>query len=166
MSLQEALWALEEAPEELPPQPFAVSVPEWLWAAVQHINPGRVSPLAKLEPCRHCLQPILRAQDGNVGLISEVRVAPRLLTAQWELEELLAGRTTAELWVSQGPRPPMVYTRDQWRIKDSPGTTRRLVVPTHHCGVFSGVELPWEMIYANVYALTRSHAMESDPAPF
>lgn len=163
---QEALWAPQEPPEELPPQPFATELPAWLWASLEWLNPPRVSPLAKLEPCRTCRQPTLRAQDGNVGLIAELRVDPRLLTAGWELEEVLAGHLTAELWVSTGLRPPMVYSRDQWRIRDSPGTTRRLVVPTHFCEQVVGVDLPWEMVYPAVYALTRSHKTGEEPAPY
>lgn len=163
---QEALWEPLSVPEGLPPQPFATWLPDWLWAALEWVNPGRVSPLAKLEPCPRCFEPTLRAQDGNVGLISELRVDPRLLNAQWELEQVLAGRLTAELWVSTGPRPPMVYSRDQWRITDSPGTTRRLVVPVHHCGEMPGVDLPWEMIYPSVYALTRSHDVGEQAPPF
>lgn len=154
---QEALW-WEEAPAADPgPQPFATWVPDWLWAAAGWLNPVRLSPLAKLEPCQRCHEPILRAQDGTVQEAFQLRVDPRLLTPAAELEEVLAGRLTVELATSAGPRPPRLYSRDQWRMADTPGRPRPLVVPTHGCGRITGVELPWEMIYPQTYRMTKSH---------
>lgn len=162
---QEALW-WEPGPAADPgPQPFATLVPDWLWAATPWLNPTRVSPFAKLEPCQRCREPILRAQDGNVQEAFQVRVDPYLLTARHEMEEVLAGRLTAELWTSTGPRPPRILTRDQWRLAEVPGTTRRLVVPRHVCGRITGVVLPWEIIYSRVYAMTPRHGGLAEP-PF
>lgn len=164
---QPVLWDFPEEEKPPPaapePQPFHTPLPEWLWARLGELNPARASALAILEPCAWCREPTLRAQDGNVQGAIRVRVDPRLLDAGAELGEVLAGRMTAELWPSHGARPPQVFTRDQWRIQEAPGTTRRLVVPVHLCGQKVGVALPWELIYPYVYRMTQSHGLAEPP---
>lgn len=167
MTRQEALFTLTDTrgADTPPADPFTAAVPGWLREALEDVNPARRSAYVKLHPCPRCASPVLTAADMGLDLMADSTVDPALLTADTEVEALLAGRYTAELDVSRHGAGVMVFRRDRWLMLKPAGARGRFAVPEHRCRHPLGVPIPWQILYPRVYAQAHQPPKEHDDTP-
>ncbi|MCG6499427.1 hypothetical protein [Kitasatospora sp. A2-31] len=101
----------------------AHQVPAWL----ADRNP--TSDRARVEQCRTCQQPVIRALVGRIGAI-DIRVDPAPVGHVEEIAARLAGRWTYCLQI-RPHLPARLLDRHQWHIAG--GRCTHLVLAQHDC---------------------------------
>jgi len=138
-------------------RPLPADLPaELAWWLEAGGNPARRGEAARLEECDRCAGPVLAIVD-----LWPAEVDPRLLDTAGELEAMLAGRLTWDLWQTD---PVQLVRRDLWRIRAAPaGRTARLVLASHVCFRPLGLEIPWGLLYPRA---KNQYTGEIENAPF
>lgn len=84
---------------------------------------------ARVENCRTCTRPVIRALVGHIGAL-DIRADPAPLDLAGELAARLAGRSTYCLSI-RPHLPARLLERSRWHI--AAGRCTHYVVAAHHC---------------------------------